>query len=139
MFSCCCARVSYMWNTVCDCYTGQTYTCNQTCLENEVASDDHYYHTALDIYYNITARFPNSTIWLTGHSLGGALSSLVGLTFGLPTVTFETPPERLASERLHLPKPPGLKQEDMLIWHFGHTADPVYMGICTVLLGSVVS
>jgi len=71
-------------------------------------------------------------MWLTGHSLGGALASLVGLTFGVPTVTFETPPERLASQRLHLPSPPALKPEDMLIWHFGHTADPIYLGICTV-------
>jgi len=56
----------------------------------------------------------------------------VGLTFGIPTVTFEAPPERLAAARLHLPRPPGMDYKDMNIWHFGHTADPVYMGICTV-------
>jgi putative lipase involved disintegration of autophagic bodies len=71
-------------------------------------------------------------MWLTGHSLGGALASLTGLTFGVPTVTFECPPDRLASQRLHLPSPPGMKPEDMLIWHFGHTADPLYLGVCTV-------
>jgi len=71
-------------------------------------------------------------MWLTGHSLGGALASLIGLTFGVPVVTFEAPPERLAAQRLHLPGPPALKPEDMLIWHFGHTADPIYMGVCTV-------
>jgi len=120
-----------MWSTVCDCYTGDTYKCNLTCLENEVVSEGHYYHTALDIYYNVTNRYPNSTMWLTGHSLGGSLASLVGLTFGVPTVTYEAPPERMASQRLHLPTPPGLNPEDMLIWHFGHTADPIYMGICT--------
>ena len=81
----------------------------------------------------MTATYPNSTLWLTGHSLGGSLASLVGLTFGVPTVTFEAPPERLASQRLHLPSPPGMEPQDMNIWHFGHTADPVYMGICTVL------
>ena len=48
-------------------------------------------------------------------------------------MTFEAPPERLASQRLHLPSPPGMEPQDMNIWHFGHTADPVYMGICTVL------
>jgi putative lipase involved disintegration of autophagic bodies len=56
----------------------------------------------------------------------------MGLTFGVPTVTFEAPPERLASRRLHLPAPPALKPENMLIWHYGHTADPVFMGVCTV-------
>jgi len=75
-------------------------------------------------------------MWLTGHSLGGALASLMGLTFGVPTVTFEAPPERMAAERLHLPSPPGLEAEDMLVWHFGHTADPVYMGTCNVLTPS---
>jgi putative lipase involved disintegration of autophagic bodies len=71
-------------------------------------------------------------MWLTGHSLGGALASLIGLTFGVPTVTFEAPPERLASKRLHLPSPPGIMPENMLIWHFGHTGDPLYLGVCTV-------
>jgi hypothetical protein len=56
----------------------------------------------------------------------------MGLTFGVPTVTFESPPERLASQRLHLPSPPGIDPEDQNIWHFGHTADPAFMGICTV-------
>ena len=86
----------------------------------------------MEIYYNVTAAYPTATIWLTGHSLGGSLASLVGLTFGVPTVTFEAPPDRLASQRLHLPSPPAIKPKDMLIWHFGHTADPLFMGICTV-------
>jgi lipase ATG15 len=95
-------------------------------------SPEKYFATAIEIYYNISASYPKSAIWLTGHSLGGALSALVGLTFGVPTVTFEAPPERLASKRLHLPAPPGLLPKDSLVWHFGHTADPVYMGACTV-------
>ena len=40
-----------------------------------------------------------------GHSLGGALASLVGVTFGVPVVAFEAPAERLAAHRLHLPSP----------------------------------
>lgn len=49
--------------------------------------------------------YPNANIWLTGHSLGGGLSSLIGATFGVPVVAFESPAERLASQRLHLPRP----------------------------------
>lgn len=48
---------------------------------------------------------PHSNIWILGHSLGGALASLIGVTFGLPVVTFESPGERLAATRLHLPSP----------------------------------
>jgi putative lipase involved disintegration of autophagic bodies len=33
--------------------------------------------------------YPSANIWLTGHSLGGALAALLGATFGVPTVTFE--------------------------------------------------
>lgn len=42
---------------------------------------------------------------MTGHSLGGALSGLMGITFGAPVVTFEAPGDKMASRRLHLPKP----------------------------------
>ena len=48
---------------------------------------------------------PKSNIWIIGHSLGGALASLLGATFGAPVVTFECPGDRLASTRLHLPSP----------------------------------
>ena len=35
----------------------------------------------------------------------GALASLLGTTFGMPTVAFEAPGEALAASRLHLPTP----------------------------------
>jgi hypothetical protein len=49
--------------------------------------------------------YPDSNIWVIGHSLGGALASLLGVTFGAPVVAFESPGEKLASSRLHLPTP----------------------------------
>jgi putative lipase involved disintegration of autophagic bodies len=82
------------------------------------------------MYLDLYKRYPDAEIWVTGHSLGGALASLLGQTFGLPTVTFESPGDNLASKRLHLPHPPGAI--DMPIWHFGHTADPLFIGVCTV-------
>ena len=51
---------------------------------------------------------PHSNIWVIGHSLGGSLASLVGITYGAPVVTFEAPGERLAASRLHLPSPVSL-------------------------------
>ncbi|KAH3671449.1 hypothetical protein WICMUC_004630 [Wickerhamomyces mucosus] len=129
LFSCCCARVGYLWKTVCDCYVN-SYTCDQRCLERELYQKDKYYHAAMDVYRNVSSQYPNSNIWLTGHSLGGSLASLVGRTFGLPTVTFEAPGELLATKRLHLPFPPGLPDYMEGIWHFGHTADPIFMGVC---------
>ena len=62
----------------------------------------------------------------TGHSLGGSLASLIGLTFGAPVVAFEAPGEKLAASRLHLPLPLSLDH----ITHIYHTADPIAMGTC---------
>ena len=49
--------------------------------------------------------YPESNIWLIGHSLGGALASLLGVTFGAPVVAFESPGEKMAAKRLRLPSP----------------------------------
>ena len=116
---------------MCDCYE-KTYTCNQECLEKELRRKDRYYEAALDIYKNVTKLYsPETTeIWVTGHSLGGALASLLGRTYGLPAVAVEAPGEMLASKRLHLPSPPGLPKHLENIWHIGNTADPIYMGVC---------
>lgn len=131
LFSCCCARVGYMWTTVCDCYE-KTYTCNQDCLEKELMRKDRYYQAVLELYQNVTSIYSPDKydIWVTGHSLGGSLASLLGRTFGLPVVAFEAPGEMLATKRLHLPQPPGLPRFLEHIWHFGNTADPIYMGVC---------
>lgn len=131
LFLCCCARVGYMWTTVCDCYE-KTYTCNQDCLEKELLRQDRYYQAVLDLYHNVTELYPpeETDIWVTGHSLGGALASLLGRTYGLPAVAFEAPGEMLATKRLHLPQPPGLPRHLEHIWHIGNTADPIFMGVC---------
>lgn len=89
-----------------------------------------FLHRSQHIFMDVSDRFPNATIWLTGHSLGGAVASLIGQTFGVPAVSFESPGDRLAAQRLHLPRAPGAA--DLPIWHFGHTADPIYIGVCTV-------
>lgn len=41
----------------------------------------------------------------SGHSLGGGLAALVGTTFGTPVVAFESPGDKTAARRLHLPSP----------------------------------
>lgn len=131
LFLCCCARVGYMWTTVCDCYE-KAYTCNQDCLEKELMRQDRYYQATLDLYRNVSKIYDplKTDIWVTGHSLGGALASLLGRTYGLPAVAFEAPGEMLATRRLHLPQPPGIPKHLENIWHFGNTGDPIYMGVC---------
>ncbi|MBE3041030.1 hypothetical protein IMZ48_00265 [Candidatus Bathyarchaeota archaeon] len=135
-FSCCCGQQGqWSWTKVCDCATG-TYSCNNTCVREELYSEDRYYTAGRELYANVTELYPNSNVWLVGHSLGGAVSSLLGLTYGIPVVTFEAVPEALPAGRLGLPAPPGsnplIPQARAFTgtYHFGHTADPVYVGTC---------
>ncbi|TFK82582.1 alpha/beta-hydrolase [Polyporus arcularius HHB13444] len=126
LFSCCCARVGPTWSTVCDCYEG-SYKCDQGCLERSLAEESLFYSIGINLYNNVTYMYPNANIWMIGHSLGGALASLVGVTFGVPVVAFEAPAERLAASRLHLPSPPSTQH----VTHVYNTADPIPMGTCT--------
>jgi lipase ATG15 len=135
-FSCCCGQGGhYMWRRVCDCQM-DTYTCNSTCLDGALRERNRYYHAARDLYHNVTQLYPEADIWLAGHSLGGSVSSLLGMTYGLPVITFEAVPEALPAKRLGLPTPPGYnvgahqQRTDTGVHHFGHTADPIYMGVC---------
>ena len=141
-FSCCCAQQgNYLWKKVCDCRTN-TYTCNQTCIVEALRDENRYYRASINLYSNVTELYPNSSVWLSGHSLGGSVSSLLGMTFGLPTVTFEAPGDALPATRLGLPAPPGSTRgapqtrKYSGTYHFGHTADPVYMGTCNGVFAS---
>ncbi|KAF2712605.1 autophagy related lipase Atg15 [Pleomassaria siparia CBS 279.74] len=141
-FSCCCGQGGqYLWRQVCDCQTS-AYTCNSTCLTTALRAKNRYYYAAQDLYHNVTALYPDAEVWMAGHSLGGAVSSFIGLTFGHPAVTFEAVPEAMPASRLGLPTPPGhqigsLQSRKMTGgYHFGHTADPVYMGQCNTASSS---
>ena len=126
--SCCCGQGGqYLWRQVCDCKTS-TYNCNETCLTTSLRKPNRYYQASLELYGNITELYPNSEVILVGHSLGGVVVSLLGLTFGVPTVTFESYGQALAAHRLGLPFPPntplGIPQARSHTggYHFGHTA-----------------
>jgi lipase ATG15 len=135
-FSCCCGQQgSVLYRQVCDCATG-TYTCNLTCLKKSLTKENRYYAAARYLYQNVTAMYPNSAVWMSGHSLGGAVSAMIGLTYGVPTLTFQAVPDALPANRLGLPVPPGVdpdrpgQREYTGAFHFGHNADPIYMGTC---------
>ncbi|QRW26855.1 Lipase (class 3) [Rhizoctonia solani] len=104
MFSCCCAHVDWTWSTVCGCFGGGN-KCDEDCVEDALTDESLFYPVGINLYNNLTYMYPNAKIWVIGHSLGGALASLIGTTFGAPTVAFEAPGERMAAQRLHLPMP----------------------------------
>ena len=133
---CCCGQGGqYLWKTVCDCTT-EAFSCNETCVIQSMRERHRYYQAATELFTNVTEIYPASDVWITGHSLGGVVSSLLGLTYGVPVVTFEAYGDALAAGRLGLPRPPELgtkgiqARQNTGAHHFGHTADPVFMGTC---------
>lgn len=134
-FSCCCARVSTSWTPVCGCYDDAARSCDAQCVSRALIEHSLYYPAAAAVYNRLSYAFPDSELWLTGHSLGGATASLLGITFAVPTVAFEAPGERLAAARLHLPLPPAEFSDDDAfarapVTHVYNTADPLAVGEC---------
>jgi lipase ATG15 len=148
LFSCCCARVDITWifRTVCDCYA-KHWRCDDTCLSESLIEESLFYSSGVvsasphrntphqplikqqSLVDDLIFLYPDSNIWLVGHSLGGALASLLGATFGLPAVSFESPGEKLAASRLHLPLPPPPHLP--AVTHVYHNADPIPQGTCS--------
>ncbi|KAG9246239.1 Alpha/Beta hydrolase protein [Calycina marina] len=135
-FSCCCGQQgSSFARQVCDC-AQDTYTCNISCLKKSLRKENRYYAAARHLYSNVTAMYPDHQIWMSGHSLGGSVSAMLGLTYGIPAVTFEAVPDALPANRLGLPIPPGTDptrpgQRDYTgAYHFGINSDPIYLGSC---------
>jgi lipase ATG15 len=131
--SCCCGQGgAYLWRKVCDCQTG-TYTCDETCVKKELRKPNRYYAATLELYEEVMKLYPDANIITAGHSLGGVLASLISLQHGVPSVTFETYPQAQAARRLGLPTAGDITplRRNTGGFHFGHTADPVYMGTCS--------
>ncbi|KAF1941642.1 autophagy related lipase-like protein Atg15 [Clathrospora elynae] len=130
--SCCCGQGgTYLWRKVCDCQTG-TYMCDDKCVRHEMEKPNKYYAATVELYEEVHKLYPHANIITTGHSLGGVLASLIGLRHGIPAVTFEAYPQALAAKRLGLPAAGDVAplRKNTGGFHFGHTADPVYMGTC---------
>jgi len=125
MFSCCCASVDRKWTPVCECASLLDYTCSSSCLERAANDPNTYYAQAKQMYQVVMDMYPNSRIWFTGHSLGGALAGLMSHQYEAPSVSFEAPGEALFASRV------GLETTKYKhIYHFGIAQDPFFTGDC---------
>jgi len=102
MFSCCNAG---------RCQINAT-TCSLECLRNQPS----YYQSAVNVAKTTQPDY------ITGHSLGGAVASLVSQTLKIPTFTFESPGDEFYSRVL------GLTGSEVV--HLGNNADPIFLGTC---------
>jgi lipase ATG15 len=117
MFSCCCAHES-----ICKCNINSKI-CNFSCLNNYMI--DSYYYKALNYVKNILEEYSDKKIFLTGHSLGASLASLIGNEMNIPAITFEAPGGKLFMTKF------GLQINNFKnIYQFGLDDDPIFMGTC---------
>lgn len=119
MFSCCCAHGKA---SVCTCNRPNN-VCDKQCLRDTLSQS--YYQSALDTIDQLRQEYPHKKITLTGHSLGGAIASLVGATMGIPTVTFEAPGDALFAIKTDLSV-----QYQHQVYQYGLDDDPIFTGKC---------
>ncbi|KAF5387003.1 hypothetical protein D9615_001572 [Tricholomella constricta] len=125
--------ISWTFRTVCNCYA-HNWRCDDPCLTNALIQDSLFYSIGVNLINDLRHIYPAANLWLVGHSLGGALASLLGSTYGLPAVAFESPGERLAASRLHLPLPRlpnNPTNPPVAVTHVYHSGDPIPQGACT--------
>ncbi|KAI9097317.1 Alpha/Beta hydrolase protein [Phlyctochytrium arcticum] len=159
MFSCCCGKAGATWPPTCDCCLNAfSRVCSSPCIRSASLYPESYYLLANTLFLQVRTRYPHATIFVTGHSLGGALASLVGMTQSVPAVAFESPGELLFARRLGLvPFPPSVPQKPappppsdpapsppddpwllktkppsptLPIFHVGNPLDPLFSGSC---------
>ncbi|KAJ1557870.1 putative lipase atg15 [Nowakowskiella sp. JEL0078] len=139
MFSCCCARVSWSRKAqTCECATA-VGECRAGCLFQNINPTDSYFNLAQALFEVVKKWYPHANIWLVGHSLGGALASMVAVSNGMSAVSFSSPGELMFAHRVGLlPGVIGAMDatfpdyteylKTLPIWHIGNEHDPVFFG-----------
>jgi lipase ATG15 len=127
MFSCCCAKVNQRWDSVCDCYNLENRSCSNNCLKYHVNNTEiSYLNDAIIIYEYVKSIYSDYDIWTSGHSLGGATSSLLAVKYDLFSMTFGSPGDIMYGSRLDIIN----QTKDYNIYHYASESDPIFNGNC---------
>lgn len=132
MFSCCCSNINRGYKPICKCYDDSiNHICDGECVENKSKNYKYsYFKQIKKIYKRIQKYHKDYNIWFTGHSLGGAIASLLAINYNSSAITFEAPGEALFASRLGIQPDPEY-YSTLPIYHFGNTGDPIFLGKCT--------
>lgn len=126
-FSCCFNTETNIKDCLCDEF--EKNICCIKCYRDSLKFEKNYLTILNTIMENVKNLIDinNSELIFTGHSLGGVLASYLGIKYNKLTVTFESPGDMhyfLLSDIIN-------KNFDYNnIYHYGHNADPIFMGDC---------
>ena len=117
-----------------ECMYKDENTCCKACYKSSAKYSYNYMNIADNIVSKIKeyVDFENSLVIFTGHSLGGTLASMMGLTYNKTAVAFESPGDKHYIDLVGL----GDTRSDK-IYHFGHDADPLFIGNCGMTCSSL--
>jgi lipase ATG15 len=106
--------------------------CNIECYPESLNYTHNYINLMKDIVINMQKEidFDKETVIFTGHSLGGAVASVMGLIYNKTVIAFNSP------GMLHYIKLSGLLEtfvgNENNIYNFGHNADSISHGHCNI-------
>lgn len=104
------------------------YICNKECYKKSLENQYNYYNISKNIVDTwIKTIKSDATVIFTGHSLGGTLATMVGITFDKHVITFESPGEKHYIDLIDLKYN---KTNIDKIYHYGHNADIIFTGKC---------
>lgn len=110
------------------CFNQTSEGCNKNAYKESLNIPHNYINYGKQIIEHIKRLidFENSKVFFTGHSLGGAVATYMGLFYNKTVVTFQTPGEKRYSELSEFAGNKYIPE----IYHFGHDADPIFTGTC---------
>lgn len=124
-FSCC----FNLQTSIKDCVCESSNVCCKNCYIKSLNFEKNYLVILEKIMDNVKTIIDinNSEIVFTGHSLGGMMASYLGIIYNKLAVTFESPGDK---HYLLLSGIIDNQLEYNNIYHFGHNADPIFLGNC---------
>jgi lipase ATG15 len=140
-FSCCFYKKSNLFEKCELCDDTNKHTCCKQCYDISLHFELNYINVVKSIIEKVKSMidFETSTIIFTGHSLGGILASVSSILYNKKAIAFQTPGDRhyldLVNNLSNTKYNPNTKYNSNTkynrnIYHFGHNADPIYMGNC---------
>jgi lipase ATG15 len=126
-FSCCYYKQSILYKDTCDIVTPE-HICSKSCYADSMNLELNYLNVLNKIPINLESLIKTNNVIFTGHSLGGMLATYLAIKYDKPAVTFETPGTKHYFDGISLNYSHAMDK----IFHFGHTADPIFMGKCSL-------